>query len=106
MEEFFLSGGFAADELNIVYQQHVHCAVTISELLSSVTFNGFDDLVCKVFTSHIKHVHIGVLYAGFIEDGRQKMRFANTTRPVYKQRVIVARRVVCNRYAGGMSKFI
>ena len=47
MEEFFLGGVFASDELNIIDQEHVHLAIFFAEGRGGFVADGVDQVVGK-----------------------------------------------------------
>ena len=88
MEEFLLSGGLAADELDVVHQKQVCVAVFFAELHVFVLAQGGDELVGEGLGVDVNDVVVGeaLLQAG--GDGVEQMRFAKAGRTVDKQGIV------------------
>ena len=106
VEELFLRGFLARQELDIVDQQHVRLPVFLAELLGRGGFYGGDDLVGKHLAVHIHDVEIGVVLFDFDLNGVEQVRLAQTRRTVDEQRVVRTAGVGGNRLRGGVGKLV
>ena len=88
MEEFFLGGLLARDELDVVHQQQVGHAVLHPEVLGAAGADGRDQLVGKLLTGDIHDDEVGVGALDLGLDGRQQMGLAEARAAVDEQRVV------------------
>ena len=95
VEQFFLRGVFAGNELHIVQQQHINCAVFFTEGAGGVCADGVDQIVGEFLCGHIKHTQ--AVAGACIANGLQQVGFAEAHAAVQKERVVRARR----RFADG-----
>ena len=76
VEEFFLCGFFAGDELNIVHHQHINAAEAVSELNVPPLLDSGNQLVGEGFTGDIEDAFAGVMLADEVADGVHEVCFA------------------------------
>lgn len=88
MEEFFLGGLLARDELDVVHQQQVGHAVLHPEVLGAAGADGRDQLVGELLTGDIHDDEVGVGALDLGLDGRQQMGLAEARAAVDEQRVV------------------
>ena len=88
MEEFFLGGLLARDELDIVHQQQVCHAVLHAEVLGAAGADGGDQLIGELLAGNVHDDEIGVGALDLGLDGREQMGLAQTGAAVDEQRVI------------------
>ena len=90
VEELFLRGLLARDELDVVHQQQVGHAVLHPEVFGAAGADGGDQLVGELLTGdvHDDEVGVGALDLGL--DGRQQMGLAEARAAVDEQRVVGA----------------
>ena len=69
MEKFFLCAFLAADELNIVYEQHVGFTVSFAEFSRALVADGCDNIIGKFVALYINNVIIWAVFADFSTDG-------------------------------------
>ena len=74
MEETLMGLFLAAEELDIVYQQHLDAAVPASEIFRGSVANGGDELVGELLGGHIEHRHAAG--GAGLADGLQEMGLA------------------------------
>ena len=106
VEEFFLCGFFAGDELNIVHHQHINAAEAVSELNIPPLLDSGNQLVGEGFTGDIEDAFAGVMLADEVADGVHEVRFAKAYTAVDKQRVVGMSRVSGDGQRGGMGKTV
>ena len=106
MEKFLLRGFLAADELDIVHQQHVGRAVFVVKFRRGVVVDGADDLVGKFFTVHVYDVIIREIFMDFKLDGAEKVRFAQARTAPDEQWVISAGWIRRNGLRGCVGKLV
>ena len=87
MEELFLRGLLACDELDIVHQQKVCYTVLHAEVLGAAGADGGDQLVGELLTGDIHDDEIGVGALDLGLDGREQMGLAQTGAAVDEQRL-------------------
>ena len=88
VEEFFLGGLLARDELDVVHQQQVGHAVLHPEVLGAAGADGRDQLVGELLTGDIHDDEVGVGAIDLGPDGRQQMGLAEARAAVDEQRVV------------------
>ena len=88
VEEFFLGGLLARDELDVVHQQQVGHAVLHPEVLGAAGADGRDQLVGELLTGDIHDDEVGVGALDLGLDGRQQMGLAEARAAVDEQRVV------------------
>ena len=101
MEELFLGGVFARNELDVVDQQNINIAIAIAELFGLLPANGVDQVVGELFARHIQHIDVGILRQRRIADGVQQVGFAQTDTAIQKQRVVRLGRMIGHCHTGG-----
>ena len=106
VEELFLGGLLARNELDIVHQQQVGHAVLHPEVLGAARADGGDQLVGELLTGHVHDDEIGVGALDLGLDGRQQMGLAQTGATVDEQRVVGAGRVGCDRLRSSKRKLV
>ena len=88
VEELFLGGLLARDELDVVHQQQVGHAVLHPEVLGAAGADGRDQLVGELLTGDIHDDEVGVGALDLGLDGRQQMGLAEARAAVDEQRVV------------------
>ena len=83
MEELFECSFLAAQELDVVDQQHVDLAVTAVEFLDLAGIlvgiaQRFDEFVGEFLAGYVANLQIRILDQGVIADGVQQVRLAQT----------------------------
>ena len=106
MEEFFLRGFLAGDELNIVDEERIGLAVFFAEARGCTGANGLNQLVCKLVTLDVNDVFIREVLFQLVADGIEQVGFSQTGIAVDEKRVVVFRRLFGYLAAGGAGKFI
>ena len=71
MEEFFLSGLFTCDELNIVNKKNIAVPVFVMNLLHILRFDSFNDKAYKFFAFGEDNVNVGIVSLNFITDSTE-----------------------------------
>ena len=78
VEEFFLCGDLAGDELNIVDEEHIRVTIFFLEFGGGLFFDGANELVCKVFTLDKDDIEFGLLTLDLVCDRFHEVCFAKT----------------------------
>ena len=78
MEELFLGGFLALQELDVIDHQNVEIAVAPLEGFLTVIAQGINVVVREFFRRHILHAQTWMQYLGVIAGGMQKVRFTQT----------------------------
>ena len=106
VEELFLGGLLAGDELDIVHQQQVGHAVLHAEVLGAAGADGGDQLIGELLAGHIHDDEVGVGAFDLGLDGRQQMGLAKARAAVDEQRVVSAGRVGRHRLRRSKRKLV
>ena len=106
MEELFLRGFLAGDELNIVDEECVGLAVLFAETHGGTGADGLDQLVCKLVALDVNDILIREILFELVTDGVEQVRFAEAGVAVDKEGIVVFGRLFCNIAAGCAGKFI
>ena len=89
MEELFLRGFLAGDELNIVDEECVGLAVLFAETHGGTGADGLDQLVCKLVALDINDILIREILFELVTDGVEQVRFAEAGVAVDKEGIVV-----------------
>jgi len=74
VKELFLGGILASDELNIVYQEHIHLAIFFTECRGGFVADGIDQVVGEFLRGNIEHNFS--LFDNFVADRVQDVGFS------------------------------
>ena len=109
VEERFLHGILAAEELDVVDHEHVARAVLLSEAVAVLVVAATDDpdeLVDHGLGVGVDHFCLGRVFEQEVADGVQKVSLPETDAAVDEERVIFPARVLRNGLCGGESELI
>ena len=107
VEQLFLAGVLAGDELHIVHQKQIHAAVLVPELLHiNAPAEVADELVYKVLALDVEDTEAGMILSHPVGDGVEQMSLAQAGLPVDEQGVIGPARLVRHLLGGGEGEFV
>ena len=104
VEKALLGLLLAADEVNIVDEEHADAAVLVAELLGIPIAQGNQELIGELFGGGADNVN--VVGRGGMPDGMQKVGLAQPRSGVNEQRIIAVARVLGDGQGGGPGKSI
>ena len=89
VEKFFLRAlTVAAEEVNVVDHQHVHCAEAVTERVHVVVLNRVDELIDEAVAREVEDACVPVALEHALADGLKQMRLPQTDPAVDEQRVV------------------
>ena len=104
VEKFLLRRDLTGYKLRIVYQQHIRRAVLAAELFACSVAYRVDQLVCKVVALDIYDLRFRAQLGDAIHYRVEQMRFSESARTVYKQRIVLLLKIFFVRIrAGGIA---
>ena len=106
VEELELRRFLAADELDIVDQQHVEAAVLFAQGGPVLFLDGRDDVVREVLARGVEDAVFGMLAVDIVADRVHEVRFAEADAAVYEQRVIRRGRIFRDGKGGGIREAV
>src|SRR5438093_3096687 len=106
VKEFFLGTLFASKKLDVVYQEEIDLAITLSEFDQITVLDRVDELVDEQFTGDINHLYVFLLGPNVLADGLHQVGLAKTDTAINEQRVVRACGRLRHGQSGGMRNFI
>ena len=106
MEEFFLRGILARDELDIVHQKDIRFAVALMEILSGAVTDSVNHFVREIVAFYINDCHFRVVLGNGIVNSPEKMGLSQAGISIDKEGIIEGGGFCGHRHAGCMGKFI
>ena len=88
VEKLLLGAFFAAEDLDVVDQQHVGRAVVPVERLHAVELDAVDHLVHEALAGDVDDLHAGVVIHQRAADGVHQVRLAHAHAAVDEQRIV------------------
>src|SRR3984893_13781439 len=92
VEEFLLRTFFAAEKLDVIDQEQVGLAITLSEFDQIAVLDRVDELVNEELAREIHHFARFLLRPNVLPDRLHQVRFAQADAAVDKKRIVSARR--------------
>ena len=106
VKEFFLRTLLASEKLDVVYQEEIDLAITLSEFDQITVLDRVDELVDEQFTGDINHLYVFLLGPNVLADGLHQVGLAKTDTAINEQRVVGARGRLRHGESGGMRNFV
>src|SRR5690606_20316611 len=104
VEELFLRGLLAGQELDVVDQQHVDAAVPVAELDGAPVADGVDDFVGESFRRNVDHPGVGIALQYAVGDGLHQVGLPQAHPAVQEERVVSAGRRLGHRQGRGVGQ--
>ncbi len=106
VEELFLRALLVSQQLDVVDQQNVGCAIALVELLHAIRADAGDHLVHEALAGSVDDPHGAELVHQLAADGVHQMGLSHPHAAVEEQRVIAARRVGGHGPRGGCGELV
>ncbi len=106
VEKFFLALLVVAEELNVVYHQHIDVAVSVAEIVQLALLDSFDEMVHKRFAGQELHPRVGLVVQNTMAGSLEQVRLAQAARAVEEQRVVRLARGVADGTASCVGQAI
>ncbi len=104
VEELFLGGLFAGDELDVIDEQDVDAAIFVAEGLRGVAADGVDQVVGKLLGGDIQHLQTAL--RALVTNGMQQVGLAQPDAAVQEEWVVRLGRFLGYRLGGGMRQAV
>ena len=85
VEEDVLGLLFAAEELYVINEQHIHHLVEVTEVVDGIIPHRINELVGELFRANVEHGEFGIAFLDLQTNGVCKVRLTKTRRSVDQQ---------------------
>src|SRR5438132_12953969 len=106
MEEFFLSAFLLGQKLNVVNQEHVHCAELVAETGHLVVAQRVDHLIGEFLAGDVTDCRLRLTPFDLMTDGLHEVRLAHTNTPIQEERVVSLGRTLRHRLTCRVSELV
>jgi len=106
VKELFLDALFAREKLDIVNQQHVDMAVSLTELGQAILLQCLDKLVGEFFGRKVRHPSIGIVAQNRVANRVHEVGFAQAGVAVNEKRVVGLRGGLSDRQSSGVRHLV
>ena len=106
MEELFLGGVLAGEELDVIDQQRIDLLELLFELRHGLVGQGFHHRVEELLGAQVQHAHARVVGAHEIAGGVHQMGFAQAGASVKQQRVVGLARILGDLQGHGVAHLV
>ena len=106
VKEFLLRSLLASEKLDVVNQEKISLAITLPEFDEITVLDRIDELVDEQLTRDVEHLHVSSFRPCILSDGLHQMGFAQADAAVNEQRIVRARRGLCDGKTGCVRDFI
>ena len=97
MKKFFLRTFLAAKKLDVVNAKQIRLAITFPEFDQVVVLDRVDEFIDEKLARKIDHLRVFLFRDHVLPDRLHQVRFAKSDAAINEERVIGARRRLCDR---------